>query len=113
MDRDRAGQFPYAAFFWPALVAASAAETVSSMAAQLLEFATDADDARTAQEPEGATPGKIALELQTLRRGTVSLAPSAAPELNDCSWPIGARPAPTCDLSELTSIWPLSMCSSM
>ena len=49
----------------------------------------------------------------TLRRDTVSLAPSAALELNGCSWPIGARPAPTCDLSELTSIWPPSMCLSM
>jgi poly(3-hydroxyalkanoate) synthetase len=81
MDRDRAGQFPYAAFFWPALVAASAAETASSMAAQLLEFATDADDARTAQEPEGATPGKIALELHTARLRDFTTAESGVPTL--------------------------------
>src|SRR6476469_7834878 len=81
MDRDRAGQFPYAAFFWPALVAASAAETASSMAAQLLEFATDADDARTAQEPEGATPGKIALELHAVRLRDFTVAESGVPTL--------------------------------
>ena len=53
--------------FWPAFVAASAAQTASSIAAHFLEFAAEADDARTAQEPEGATPGKIALELLTAR----------------------------------------------
>jgi tol-pal system protein YbgF len=33
MDRYPGGQFPYAAFFWPALAAASAGETASSIAA--------------------------------------------------------------------------------
>ena len=81
MDRYPGGQFPYAAFFWPALVAASAAETASSMAAQLLEFATDADDARTAQEPDGATPGKIALELDSVRLRDFTTAERGVPTL--------------------------------
>ena len=51
------------------------------MAAQLLEFATDADDARTAQEPEGATPGKIALELHTVRLRDFTTAESGVPTL--------------------------------
>jgi poly(3-hydroxyalkanoate) synthetase len=59
-------QPPYAAFFWPALVAASASEIASFMAAQLLSLAGDADD-RASQEPEGVTPSRIALELNTVR----------------------------------------------
>src|SRR6267142_2970218 len=81
MDRDRGDQFPYAALFWPAFVAASAAEAATSMAAHFLEFATDADDARTAQEPEGATPGKIALELHTVRLRDYSTVGSGVPTL--------------------------------
>jgi hypothetical protein len=50
MHRPLGGQFPYTAFFWPALAAASAVETASS-AAQLLGF--DADGDRAVQEPEG------------------------------------------------------------
>lgn len=67
MDRYPGDQFPYAAFLWPALVAASAAATASSVAAHLLGFPADADGARTSQEPEGATPSRIALELHTVR----------------------------------------------
>jgi poly(3-hydroxybutyrate) depolymerase len=66
MDRHIGGQFPYAAFFWPALAAASAVETASSIAAHLLRF-PDAGGDHAAPEPEGATPGKIALELRTVR----------------------------------------------
>ena len=72
-------QFPYAAFFWPALAAASAVETASSLAAHLLGGADDAD--RTAQEPEGATPSKIALELNTVRLRDFSLVGSGVPTL--------------------------------
>jgi poly(3-hydroxybutyrate) depolymerase len=81
MGRDPGGEFPYAALFWPALVAASAAETASSIAARMLEFAPDADDARTAQEPEGATPGRIALELNTVRLRDFTTAESGVPTL--------------------------------
>src|SRR4030088_50397 len=143
MDRYLGGQFPYAPFFWPALVAASAAETASSIAAHFLEFSGDAAGDRTPQEPEGATPSKIALDLHAVRLrdftmvksgiptllctplalhgaavadsppDTVSLPPSVVLELNDCSWPIGARLALTCDFSELTNILPISMSSSI
>jgi poly(3-hydroxyalkanoate) synthetase len=81
MDRYPGDQFPYTAFFWPALAAASAVEAASSMAAQLLEFAPGADDARTAQEPEGATPGKIALELDSVRLRDFTTAENGAPTL--------------------------------
>src|ERR1700686_3271808 len=63
MDRYLGGQFPYTAFFWPALVAASAAETASSIAAHFLGFSGDADRDHIPQEPEGAPPSKIALAL--------------------------------------------------
>ncbi|HEY3029540.1 MAG TPA: hypothetical protein VGJ68_05095, partial [Bradyrhizobium sp.] len=63
MDRYPGGQFPYSAFFWPALAAASAGEVASSWAALFLGFSGDVDGGRTPQEPEGATPSKIALEL--------------------------------------------------
>jgi poly(3-hydroxybutyrate) depolymerase len=80
MDRYLGGQFPYAAFFWPALVAASAAETASSMAAQLMEFSGDAGD-RSPQQPEGATPSKIALELHAVRLRDFTMVKNGVPTL--------------------------------
>jgi poly(3-hydroxybutyrate) depolymerase len=65
MQRPPRSQFPYAALFWPVLAAMSASETASSIAAHFLGL--DADDDRAAQEPEGATPSAIALELSTVR----------------------------------------------
>src|SRR5438046_9124579 len=73
MDRYLGGQFPYAALFWPAFAAASAAEAASSMAAHFLELSGGARGDRTAQEPEGATPSKIAHELRTVRLCDVTL----------------------------------------
>src|ERR1700720_1871990 len=81
MDRYLGGQFPYAAFFWPALVAASAAETASSIAAHFLEFSGDAGGDRTPQEPEGATPSKIALELHAVRLRDFTMIKSGVPTL--------------------------------
>src|SRR6202051_4259921 len=81
MDRDLGGQFPYAAFFWPALVAASAAETASSIAAHFLEFSGDARRDRNPQEPEGATPSKIALELHSVRLRDFTMVKSGVPTL--------------------------------
>ena len=81
MDRHLGGQFPYTAFFWPALVAASAAETASSIAAQFLEFSGDARGDRNPQEPEGATPSKIALELHTVRLRDFTMVKSGVPAL--------------------------------
>jgi len=66
MYRHSGDQFPYAAFFWPALAAASAG-AASSVAAHLLGLSGDADVDHAAQEPQGATPSKIALELHTVR----------------------------------------------
>src|SRR6267142_3043323 len=83
MDRYPGGQFPYAAFFWPALVAASAGETASFMAAQFLGFSGDADDDHTRQEPEGATPSKIALELNTVRLRDFTMVKSGVAALRD------------------------------
>jgi poly(3-hydroxybutyrate) depolymerase len=80
MDRFLGGQFPYAAFFWPALVAASAAETASSIAAQFMEFSGNAGD-RTPHEPEGATPSKIALELHAVRLRDFTMVKNGVPTL--------------------------------
>jgi poly(3-hydroxyalkanoate) synthetase len=79
MRRHLGGQFPYAALFWPALAAASAVETASSMAAQLLGF--DADGDRAVQEPEGATASEIALDLHTVRLRDFTLVESGVPTL--------------------------------
>ncbi len=81
MDRYLGGQFPYAAFFWPALVAVSAAETASSIAAHFLEFSGDASGDRNPQEPEGATPSKIALELHAVRLRDFTMVKSGVPTL--------------------------------
>jgi poly(3-hydroxybutyrate) depolymerase len=59
MNQKPGGEFPYAAFFWPALAA-------SSMAANILGI-SNADSAGAAQEPEGFTPSKIALDLHAAR----------------------------------------------
>ena len=67
MDRYLGVNSPYAAFFWPAFAAASSAEAVSSIAAHFMGFSGDAGGDRTPQEPEGATPSKIVLELRTVR----------------------------------------------
>jgi poly(3-hydroxybutyrate) depolymerase len=76
MDRYLGGQFPYATFSWLALVAASAAE-----AAHFLEFSGDAGGDRTPQEPEGATPSKIVLELQAVRLRDFTVVKSGVPTL--------------------------------
>src|ERR1700730_8918434 len=81
MDRYPGGQFPYAAFFWPALAAASAGEIASSFAAHFLGFSGDADGDHTLQEPEGATPSKIALELHAVRLRDFTVAQSGVPAL--------------------------------
>src|SRR5712664_3787718 len=83
MDRYTGGQFLYAAFFWPALVAASAGETASSIAAQFLGFAGEVDGGadHTRQEPEGTTPSKIALELHTVQLRDFTTVKSGVPTL--------------------------------
>ncbi|MGA7811024.1 alpha/beta fold hydrolase [Bradyrhizobium sp.] len=79
MDRRLGDQFAYAAFFWPALAAVSAGETASSMAAHFLGLELEGD--RAAQEPEGVTPSRIALELQTVRLRDFSIVESGVPSL--------------------------------
>jgi len=76
MDRYLGGQFPYAAFFWPAL---TAGEMASSFAAHFL--GGDADGDRPAQEPAGATPSKIALELHSVRLRDFTMDKSGVPTL--------------------------------
>jgi poly(3-hydroxyalkanoate) synthetase len=67
MDRYPGDQFAYAAFFWPALAAASACEIASSYATHFLGSLGDNDRDYTSQVAEGATPSKIALELDAVR----------------------------------------------
>jgi len=81
MDQYPVGQFPYAAFFWPALVAASAGEIASSFAAHFLGSSGDDDGDRTPQEPEGATPSKIALELHSVRLRDFTMVKGGVPTL--------------------------------
>src|SRR6202140_990844 len=77
MHRHLGGQFPYAAFFWPALAAVAAAEAASSAVADFWRH----DGECTAQEPEGATPSKIALELHAVRLRDFTVAKSGVPTL--------------------------------
>ena len=55
-----------AAFFWPALFAASASET-ARVTAQLMTLAADDAGATAPPEPVGATPNTIVLDLKTVR----------------------------------------------
>jgi poly(3-hydroxybutyrate) depolymerase len=81
MDRHRGVQFPYAALFWPVFAATSAGVMVSDMAAHFLAFSGDADDDPASQQPEGATPGEIALELHTVRLRDFTIAKGGVPTL--------------------------------
>ena len=72
--------FPYAAFFWPALAAASAGEMSSFIATQLQAFPASSDNGRS-PEPEGVTPGTIALELNTVRLHDFTAGESGVPTL--------------------------------
>src|SRR5204862_6424260 len=76
MDRHLGGQFLYAPFFWPAIATASAIETASSMTAYFLGLANDEP---TVDEPQGATPSTIALELPTARLHAFTLVDSGVP----------------------------------
>ncbi len=79
MERLPGGQFPYAALYWPALVAASASETASFMAAQFLEMV--GGDGRPPQPPEGATASEIVLDLQAVRLRDFSRVKCGVPTL--------------------------------
>jgi poly(3-hydroxybutyrate) depolymerase len=79
MERIPGGQFPYAALYWPALVAASASETASLMTAQFLEMV--GGDGRTPQPPEGATASEIVLDLQAVRLRDFSLVKLGVPTI--------------------------------
>jgi poly(3-hydroxyalkanoate) synthetase len=99
MDRDLGPQFPYEAFFWPALAAASALETASSMSAYFLGL--NAEGQRT-QEPQGVTPSKIALELPVVRLHDFSAADRGVPTLL-CT-PLALHGAAIADLAERHSL---------
>jgi poly(3-hydroxybutyrate) depolymerase len=79
MHRHLGGQFPYAAFFWPALAVASVGEAASSIVAQFWGF--DADGDRGAQEPAGATPSQKVLELRSVRLHDFTVVDSGVPTL--------------------------------
>jgi poly(3-hydroxyalkanoate) synthetase len=95
MDRHLGGQFLYAPFLWPAIATASAVETASSMTAYFLGLGNDEP---TVEEPQGATPSKIALELPTARLHDFSLADSGVPTLL-CT-PLALHGAALADLAE-------------
>lgn len=80
MHRHLGGQFPYATFLWPMFAALSAGEMATSLAARFLGLEADADR-HSAQEPEGITPSKIALELGTVRLRDYTLVEDGVPTL--------------------------------
>jgi poly(3-hydroxyalkanoate) synthetase len=72
---------PQFTLFWPALAAASASEIASFMAAQFLALSGSAGNSGASEEPEGVTPGGIALELNTARLHDFTTAKSGVPTL--------------------------------
>ncbi len=74
-------QFPYAAFLWPALAAASAGEFAASVVKQFVDLAAGPEDAPAAPEPKWATQNTIALELKTVRLRDFATAPDGVATL--------------------------------
>src|SRR4029077_17296743 len=97
MDRYPTGQFPYAAFFWPALVAASAAETASSIAAHFLGFPGDADGDPAPHALQGAAASTVALEIKTVLLRDFTMAQGGVPTLL-CT-PLALHDAAVADLA--------------
>ena len=115
----------------------------SSITAHFLELSGETDGLRLPQEPEGATPSKIALELQAVRLRDFTIAESGVPTLlctplalhgaaiadlsaghslvaalrgagvEKLSSSSGDQPAPKCDFSESTNTLPISMSLSI
>jgi poly(3-hydroxyalkanoate) synthetase len=81
MGRHSTGVFPYAAFFWPALMALSAGEMASSMAGRLIGFPDDGESDRTPTKPERATSSEIVLELRSVRLHDFTTAEEGVPTL--------------------------------
>lgn len=81
MYRPPGGQFPYAAFFWPAIAAVSASEAAYAMAAHFLEILSPADGDGIPQLPEGATQSGIALDLHTVQLRDFTLGNRGVPTL--------------------------------
>lgn len=66
MDEPSGREFPFIAFFWPALAAASASEFAASMAKQFVDLAVGPGDKPEPDQPEWTTANRIALDLQTV-----------------------------------------------
>lgn len=97
MYRPPGGQFPYAAFFWPAFAAASVSEAASFMATYFLEILGGADGDDASQPTEGTTLSEIALELHTVRLREFSQVNSGVPTLL-CT-PLALHSAAVADLA--------------
>lgn len=69
--------FTNAAWFWPALFAASAAEA-SRVAVRMMTLDPDGDDSAP-QEPPGITPSRTVLDLKTVRLRDYGASPGSAP----------------------------------
>jgi poly(3-hydroxybutyrate) depolymerase len=74
-------QFPYLAFMWPALAAASASEFTALVAKQFIGLAVETEDGPAAFEPKWATPNTTALELKTVRLRDFSTVEDGTPTL--------------------------------
>jgi poly(3-hydroxybutyrate) depolymerase len=74
-------QFPYAAYLWPALAAASASDFAASVAKQFVDLAVGSPDDDADREPAWATPNAIALDLQTVRLRDFTTAAEGMPTL--------------------------------
>ena len=74
-------QFPFAAFLWPALAAASAGEFAASVAKQFVDMAVGPDAEPREGEPAWATANRIVLRLETVSLRDFSTAPDALPTL--------------------------------
>ena len=74
-------QFPFAAFLWPALAAATARSSATSIARQFVDFAVVPEAEPVPDEPEWATVNRIALRLDTVLLRDFSTADGGLPTL--------------------------------
>jgi pimeloyl-ACP methyl ester carboxylesterase len=74
-------QFPFVAFLWPAIAAASASEFAASLAKQFVDLAVGPDEETDPGAPQWTTANRVALRIKTASLRDFSTATDGTPTL--------------------------------